>query len=42
MKVEIVCIIRDDEGGVYQEFKVVEFETAAVISSAGDVDASEN
>ena len=42
MKVEIVCIIRNDEGGVMQEFKVVEFETAEVIQVGPDCDASEN
>jgi hypothetical protein len=31
MMVEIVCIIRGDDGEVLQEFKVVEFEAASVI-----------
>lgn len=34
MKVEVVCIIRDDEGEVVREFKVVEFQSVEVIGGA--------
>lgn len=34
MKVEVVCIISDDEGKVVQEFTVVEFTTVEVIGGA--------
>lgn len=34
MKVEVVCIIRDDEGEVVREFTVVEFESVNVIGGA--------
>jgi hypothetical protein len=34
MKVEVVCIIRDDDGEVVREFKVVEFESVEVTGGA--------
>lgn len=41
MKVEVKCVIRDDEGNIVREFTVVEFESVNVIE--GDaVDGSDN
>ena len=34
MRVEVVCIIRNDEGEVVREFTVVEFESVNVTGGA--------
>ena len=36
MKVEVKCVIRDDEGNVVREFTVVEFESVNVIGGEPD------